>query len=178
LEFKRCVMKRCTKCGLEKDESEFHRYANSDKPRARCKICINAANLARQAANPEKYNARTRAWRDKNPGRTNANIKAWQQRNPERYRANMMWVKYRIRFEALWEAQGGRCAACGRPMIKGGRKLDSVCVDHDRSCCSGRKSCGKCVRGLIHWSCNLILGHAEDNLEILQQAAAYLKRSR
>lgn len=169
-------MKRCSgKCGQEKDESEFYLRPKTGKPRAQCKVCINSDNLARQAANPEKYNARTRAWREKNPGRTTKNIRAWQKRNPDRHRRNAMWTKYRIEFDALWDFQKGLCAACGQPMVKGGRKMDSVCVDHDRRCCPESGSCGKCVRGLIHWRCNLALGHAGDSVELLRKAAAYLK---
>lgn len=168
-------MKRCSKCGQEKDESEFYRYLKTGKLRAQCKVCINSYNLAHQAANPKKANARTRAWRERNPGRTTANTLAWRKRNPDRHRRNSIWSSYRVDFDALWEAQGGLCAACGQPMIRGGRKADSVCVDHDRSCCSGPKSCGKCVRGLIHWRCNLALGHAEDNIELLEKALAYLE---
>lgn len=168
-------MKRCTKCGVEKDESEFHCASNSSRLRSRCKVCTNADNSARQAANPEKSRDRTRAWRAKNPGRTNANNKAWQKRNPDRHRANIRWSIYRIDFEGLWLAQGGECAACGKPMLKESKKLDSVCVDHDKSCCPGNKSCGKCVRGLIHWGCNMALGYAEDDPELLRKAIAYLR---
>lgn len=84
--------------------------------------------------------------------------------------------KYGIEFDALCEAQGGLCAACGGPLVLGGRELKSVCVDHDRTCCPGMKSCGKCVRGLIHWGCNMALGHAEDNPKLLADAIAYLER--
>lgn len=158
-------MKQCFKCGEEKDDSEFYQPPGCSKPGSMCKEC-----------KKRDSRDRTRAWRAKNPGRTNANIRAWQKRNPDKHRAQAMWTKYRIRFDELWEAQGGKCAACGKPMVKGGKKWDSVCVDHDKTCCSGMKSCGKCVRGLIHWGCNMTLGHAEDNPELLRKAAAYLKR--
>lgn len=31
-------------------------------------------------------------------------------------------------------------------------------VDHDHSCCSTSKSCGKCIRGIVCQSCNIHLG--------------------
>lgn len=169
-------MKKCLGCRAEKSEDEFYRYANSDKPRARCKTCINGANLARQAANPEKSNTRTNAWRAKNPGRTSANIRAWQIRNPERFKKNALWTRYRINFSEMWDAQEGNCASCRRPMLRDGKEPTSVCVDHDRSCCSEGKACGKCVRGLIHRNCNLVLGYAKDDIEVLKAAVSYLER--
>lgn len=38
-------MKTCTKCGISKDESEFHKDSkNPDGLRSRCKICISIKN--------------------------------------------------------------------------------------------------------------------------------------
>lgn len=168
-------MKRCTKCGEEKDESEFHKYANSTKPRARCKVCINAANNDRNKKNVVKLSEVTREWRANNPGRASEIARAWQLRNPEKYRAIAYRRKFKIEFDDLWEAQEGLCAACGNPMLRGGVKPESVCVDHDRSCCSGQNSCGKCVRGLIHRNCNLVLGYAKDDTDVLRSAITYLE---
>ena len=168
-------MKRCTKCGQEKDESEFYRYANSTKPRARCKVCIRAANEARERKDPVKRTARSQAWRAKNPGRASQIARDWQLRNPEKYRAIAYRRKFKIEFDELWKAQDGKCASCHKPMLRTGVKPDSVCVDHDRSCCGGQESCGKCVRGLIHRNCNLVLGYAKDDVEVLRCALAYLE---
>lgn len=170
-------MRCCTKCGFPKDESEFHLYSHTKKPRAWCKVCVNRDNVDRAARNVEKSNAKTRAWRAANPGRTTANIRAWQLRNPERHRTNVLRHRYNVEFDAMWQAQDGLCAACHRPMILGGKNPSSACVDHDRGCCPDRKSCGKCVRGLVHWNCNLALGHAKDNISVLRSALEYLLRN-
>ena len=45
-------MKRCTKCGIEKDESEF--YTKGDKLHARCKSCEAVYRKAYYAKNREK----------------------------------------------------------------------------------------------------------------------------
>ena len=74
----------------------------------------------------------------------------------------------------MLEARG--CAICGSAETKGqGSKHGQFSVDHDHSCCPDRtKSCGKCVRGLLCNHCNVILGFAKDNPDLLIAAAAYL----
>jgi hypothetical protein len=102
--------------------------------------------------------------------------RAWQLRNPERCKAQAYWSKFRVDFEALWQTQNGNCACCGQAMVREGKDPTSVCVDHAQTCCPGKKSCGKCVRGLIHRNCNLVIGYARDDTEVLGSAAAYLER--
>lgn len=51
-------------------------------------------------------------------------------------------------------------------------------VDHDHKCpiCKGAPlSCGGCVRGLVCWRHNVICGIAEDRIDRLEGAAAYLR---
>ena len=60
---------------------------------------------------------------------------------------------------ALMEKQGNRCAICGR-------EVDLV-LDHDHG--TGKN------RGMLCNLCNLLLGHAGDNVERLQSAIDYLK---
>jgi len=54
--------------------------------------------------------------------------------------------------------QGGLCAICGKSC-----KLN---VDH---CHETNK-----IRGLLCFNCNLLLGHAKDNISILSNAIEYL----
>jgi hypothetical protein len=70
----------------------------------------------------------------------------------------------------MLERQGGVCAICGLP-CKSGKRLS---IDHDHSCCPGKGSCGKCVRGLLCMNCNNGLGHFKDDPELLGTAIAYL----
>jgi len=69
----------------------------------------------------------------------------------------------------LLEAQGGRCAICLG-------EIDVPHIDHDHSCCPGQRSCGGCVRGLLCPACNHMLGKAQDEPEVLEAAARYLRR--
>lgn len=169
-------MKTCSKCSTEKDDSEFYVYKKTGKLWGKCKTCHVAECVARAAADPEKHTARTRAWRAAHPGRASEISRAWQLRNPEKAKQIARKGTFNIDFNAMWEAQKGLCACCGGPMLRAGREMASVCVDHDRSCCSDRKSCGKCVRGLVHWSCNLVLGYAKDDLNVLRGVLAYLEK--
>ena len=168
-------MKVCSKCQVEKDEAaDFHKDSRTGKARAWCRSCTNADNLARAKANPEKTAARSRAWREANPGRAAELALAAYYRDPERSRANRTRSRFKVEWQTLWDQQGGLCACCGEPMLREGREKLSAVVDHDHKCCSGSKSCGKCVRGLVHWRCNLVLGYADDDPDLLQRAAAYL----
>jgi hypothetical protein len=77
--------------------------------------------------------------------------------------------------------QHGLCAICGRPersVSKKTGKLYPLAVDHDRSCCFGYRSCGRCVRQLVCRNCNVLIGMAGDNPELLLAAITYLTRWR
>lgn len=73
-------------------------------------------------------------------------------------------------YSAKLAEQGGGCAICGifeTPMH----------VDHDHACCNlKKKSCGKCVRGLLCSRCNLALGYVRENLMIVKALDEYLHK--
>ncbi|WP_406164266.1 endonuclease VII domain-containing protein [Streptomyces canus] len=78
------------------------------------------------------------------------------------------------RFAAMLEAQGGVCAVC-LAADGSGRELS---VDHDHRCCSGPRSCGRCVRGLLCTRCNLGLGRLGDSSNRVGAALQYLRHWR
>lgn len=80
----------------------------------------------------------------------------------------MLYGLTQPQFEAKVAAQGGLCAICQEPQTK-------WFVDHDHSCCPGRKSCGKCVRALLCHGCNNGLGGFKDDKVRLQRAVSYLE---
>lgn len=100
----------------------------------------------------------------------------WQSDHPEKYLDNRRRAAYKIDFNILWEEQKGLCAVCGDPMLPFGKQSMSVTIDHDRKCCPGYGSCGKCVRGLIHSKCNRVIGNALDDIDLLKSAAVYLEK--
>jgi hypothetical protein len=74
----------------------------------------------------------------------------------------------KIQAMALLRKQRNACAVCKKPLMLEMRH--SVCVDHDHAT--------KQVRGFVHPNCNLILGHAKDNIALLKQAVRYLETNR
>lgn len=107
----------------------------------------------------------------------NAYKKRWKAGlDEEQRRSYMLRDKYNIEqsdYEALLRAQNGRCGICGTE-DPGGRWGSSFHVDHDHGCCPGKKSCGKCVRGLLCSACNTGVGNFRDDPNQLMAAAAYL----
>lgn len=96
----------------------------------------------------------------------------WEQDNKTRKRD----VRHGLetgQFDRMLMEQNGLCASCGeRPATH---------VDHDRSCCNftpsqGQKACGKCVRGLVCYHCNVGIGHLGDTVDGVTKALAYLIR--
>ena len=72
-------------------------------------------------------------------------------------------------YAAMWERQQGLCAICGEPekrWLKG--TMLFLAIDHDHR--TGL------VRELLCHDCNLMLGRAHDDPEILRQATAYLEK--
>jgi hypothetical protein len=76
-------------------------------------------------------------------------------------------------YDALYAAQGGRCAICRRGK---GTARKRLAVDHDHACCVGPTSCGKCVRGLVCGPCNDVLSHFRDDPTAFERGAEYLRQ--
>lgn len=74
-----------------------------------------------------------------------------------------------VNFNLLLTRQGGGCAGCKRAE-------GPWHVDHDHTCCRGKASCGLCTRGVLCSKCNIGLGTIQDNLNTLQNMAAYLRK--
>ena len=73
------------------------------------------------------------------------------------------------------KAQDWKCAICRSPN-PGGYQNRSFHFDHDRSCCPGKKTCGKCIRDLLCSDCNTTLGLVKDNRQVLLAMIEYLKK--
>ncbi len=105
------------------------------------------------------------------------NWKAKKSKQDPFYTLNLSLVRlYNITFqdyEAMLIKQDFRCAIC--PQQHGWGRYEKLHVDHDHQCCKGSKSCGKCVRSLLCSHCNIMLGNAHDDIDILKAAIDYLQ---
>ncbi len=99
---------------------------------------------------------------------------AWREANPETHRAIVKRCNHRAnlkgrfgltveQFEALWARCDGLCGVCHRPESRDRR----LSLDHDHA--TGE------LRGFVCSRCNLLLGNAADDPELLEQAAIYLR---
>jgi hypothetical protein len=105
--------------------------------------------------------------------RYNAQNLAAYHADPTRIRSGIMRRMYGLtldQYDARVASQAGLCAICLRPP-RDGRRL---AVDHDHSHCPGKRSCGRCVRGLLCSSCNSGLASFEDNPVWMVQASRYV----
>jgi Recombination endonuclease VII len=71
-------------------------------------------------------------------------------------------------FQKLIEKQQGICA-CGKRLEWGKRRPH---VDHDHACCPAGPTCGNCIRGILCFRCNIVLGLYKNEPSLLPE---YLK---
>jgi hypothetical protein len=129
-----------------------HLWATDPDYRARklAESCRSIERRRRKARRDPTYRARLR-----DAKRTNA-------------RRSFLKVKYGISLEdydAMLARQGGVCAACKNKK----RRSERLCVDHCHVT-------GK-VRGLLCRNCNFGLGLFRDDADLVEAAAAYLRRA-
>lgn len=175
--------KICTKCGKSKPLEGFaQNVSTKDGRRSRCRECDSewsrayyAANRARvlvaqrvyRAANKEKIQAAERAYYMANKERISAHQQIYRVANREKARSNHLQRTYGItlaEYDEMLEAQGGKCAICGKTPEENNRRLD---VDHNHD--TG------VVRGLLCNDCNSGIGRFYDNTSFLHRAADYLR---
>ena len=128
-------------------------------------------NKAREkyADDPTPAIEAARRWREANPGR----------RGRLRNEAADLKYMYGItpeQWQAMFNAQGGCCYLCGEPLdVEAKGRGVGITIDHDHSCCRGRRSCGTCVRGLACFPCNAGIGNFGDDPERMRRVADSLE---
>ena len=138
--------------------------------------------VARRAANPEKYKAeaaaryysnvelsriRSRDYYAKNPAMWAASSRIYRAKNTDRVRLSRRTANYGLtqeEFHTLWNLQAGRCAICVERLIDDGTRLTHI--DHCHK--SGE------IRGILCKDCNFGLGWFKDSKNLLLRAHDYL----
>lgn len=176
-------MKRCTKCGIEKPLSEFHRQGKGYK--SWCKVCT---RLYQREVYVKKHPQARKFQRYEQPSPKEKKwcpaCKSWKflhnfsvARSQAKGRAaycracySDKWIqrKYgltRTEYDILFKQQNKRCAICGTANFAG---RCGIHVDHKHSDGS--------IRALLCGCCNQALGLFKDNPLLLRKAATYLEK--
>ena len=144
-------MKTCSRCKVEQLAENFHKGNNYCKP---CKKDYDKTYRVNWTFQP--YNQ----------------VKRYVSHIKKRYGLSLKDLNI------MYETQGGGCAICNKNIpnpTKEGSKRFITSIDHNHACCPTENSCGFCVRGLLCRDCNLMIGHAKDDLETLKKAVNYLE---
>lgn len=181
-------MKTCTRCGIEKPETEFYKNSKSKNGLCtQCKECSKTQSSEQYGKCPEKKHRYYVKQKLVNPKRLaeiskKANEKYWSKPSNielQRKRAKewkkthpLHGRKLRLRQYGLDEKayvkmlndQCHVCAICGKTEWENRYRI--LYIDHDHVT-------GK-VRGLLCNDCNTLLGKAHDNLDTIRASEKYL----
>ena len=180
--------KECTKCKEIKLFSDFHKYTKSpDGYKHFCKSCVREYDLAEDDSKRimprklqgekihcrkcERYLDKTDFPKLRKNGKYLTYTYCLECDNLIGHLGNLK--KYGLTkddYVDMEKSQNGVCKICGEPE----KHKKRLSVDHDHACCSGSKSCGKCIRGLLCSDCNRALGSVKDNIKILQTMIEYI----
>lgn len=181
---KKTITKSCTKCGIEKESSQFYKskggkfgttsfciecyklihklWREKNKEKLRKKQKIYYENHKKELYCYRMINKKKRRIYDKNYGK--------EKRSHKR---NMWLLKtYQIdslSYYRLLKQQNEVCAICGKKEIifdKRNNKFRSLAIDHNHKT-------GK-IRGLLCSKCNRGLGLFDDNIQLLKNVIIYL----
>lgn len=186
-------MKKCAKCGEEKELGEFalqgrlDRYGNQSR-RTDCKQChceyvknkypekkksICEYQKKRYDANPEVGKEKTRKWREENVEKMKEHYGKWHM-NQDRFKVALQSSRRAARnggylpcsatVEEIKAAFTGKCDVCGVPEFELTKKL---CLDHNHFG-SGE------LRGWLCRKCNTALGMLGDSEELLINMLHYI----
>lgn len=156
------VIKTCCKCQQVKPLNEFYKNKRQrDGLSTYCRVCQLAYNQQYNLT-PERIEKRRMQQRSRQRSET-----------PEQgrqYRLKGLYGLTPEEFGDILISQGCGCAICAtkNPGKKGWH------VDHNHACCPGKRSCGKCVRGILCAKCNVAIAMLGDDPELMIAAAAYV----
>ncbi len=150
--------KRCPRCKEDKPTSDFYKDKyKKDGLRYSCKACS-----LKQAKKTYHKRRRTPGM----VGKIRKKARKYYAEHKDQARQSRNRWKYGLEPEQrllMYADQKGCCAICGEAV-----SYNRIHTDHDHK--TGE------VRGLLCGNCNLMLGHARDDIKVLELAAVYLKK--
>lgn len=172
--------KSCSTCKEDLPADSFNRQrSNKDGLAYHCRECAKAKLTAWRSENRSRVLEYYREFhRNETPDQREkryAKQREVYRANPLAHRDGYLQRTYGIGqagYDEMLRAQGGRCLICASDDPGGDRRF--FAVDHNHKCCPGKKSCGKCVRGLLCMNCNQGLGKFRDDVNLMARAIAYL----
>lgn len=173
----------CIRCKAPKDVTEFDsQKLNKSGVRQPCKSCRHEKEYLPRAGkmktDSRQQYADSQEFRTQKIEYAKKQYKEDPELKKEQARKSALKCLYKMTVEeyaAKSKAQDYKCLICGRRAEEADPRRKDLCVDHDHSCCPGPESCGNCIRGLICSQCNNMLGHAQDDPEVLQAGIEYLR---
>ena len=143
------MLKKCIKCGEEKDLELFAKGGKyREGRRGTCKKCHTKYMTEYYKNNPDK--------------------------NAEKIRKNSIyqgnWHRHHLseeKYIELVNLYDGKCHSC--------KERPATNIDHDHECCDKARSCGKCVRGVLCNQCNTALGLLLDSKKYVLNLLEYIK---
>jgi hypothetical protein len=160
-------MKTCSRCEKQKALDAF--YKIKGKPDYYCKACRKEVTIASHANQARKRKCTIAGCEDVHYAldmchfhyRRNLNGK---QVDPDKARLSSMYEVRPDKLKAYYNisiTQYQAMAKNGCNVCQSFGTNSPLQVDHDHSCCTGKVSCGLCVRGMVCARCNQSIGKYE-----------------
>lgn len=120
--------------------------------------------------NKDKISDYKKKYRENNREKINKHTREYGEKFPEKRTNHWLKSKYGITLDQrnkMIDEQKGLCALCKKPL---GDITKNIHTDHDHKT-------GK-VRGILHSKCNLLISHANEDVNILLKGIKYLNRNK
>lgn len=172
------ALKRCSKCGIVKDKSNFYKDKRvASGLWAKCIACHKVWEHAYRAANPDKIRLLRRRAYQKFREQRKADAKIYRAKYPDRVKAVNRNKRFKYlygisltEYNQMFDSQSGLCAICGKPesRLTVSGKPFNLSVDHNHQT-------GK-IRQLLCYSCNSVIGYIKEDLKTAQALFNYLNK--
>lgn len=139
-------LKQCSKCNLHLPLEDFHKNKKyKDGREYWCKDCT-SKRMKQQ-------------YEDNIDARRTASLLSYHKnKDLEKIRARNIRRRYKLSVDEYDRMMLEGCYVCG--------SLENLVVDHDHNCCSGKETCGNCIRGVLCWGHNIADGQFKSTEEI------------